>query len=86
MDTISQYNLQEQEKERLGKSHQRKDFLHEGLSEKEEQCEMVSSIKENEKKCFTDSKHKRCLNSIENLLKHTVKVNPNTPSTWYTVV
>lgn len=86
MDTISQYNLQEQEKERLEKSHQRKDFMREGLSDLKEQCEMVSSTKENEKQCFTDSKHKRCLNSIENLLKHTVKVNPNTPSTWYTVV
>ncbi|GFH53476.1 hypothetical protein CTEN210_09952 [Chaetoceros tenuissimus] len=86
MDTISQYNLQEQEKERLEKSHERKDFMREGLSEKEEQCEMVSSIKENEKQCFTDSKHKRCLDSIEKLLKRTVKVNPNTPSAWYTVV
>lgn len=86
MDTISQYNLQEQEKERLERSHQRKDFMPEGLSDPKEQCEMVSSTKENVKQCFTDSKHKRCLDSIENLLKHTVKVNPNTPSTWYTVV
>lgn len=86
MDTISQYNLQEQENERLEKSNQRKDFLSEGLSDPEEQCEVVSSTKENINQSSKDSKDKRCLDKIETLLKRTVKVDSNTPSTWCSVI